>query len=622
MFLKLVLNLLKQLLFWVLYFSFVRIFYLLYNLSELRIDSIGFWESMASFIYGFRLDLATACYLILIPFLIILIQSFFKTKFLRLALNIYSAIILAVYTMLITTEMGIYQEWKTKMHYKALMYMSNPAEIYNTAETSQFITLWILFFCIFILSFWIYRKYFSQNISIKRNYILSLVFLIITPPFMVLGMRGGTQEIPIIQSQSYYSKHNILNLAAVNSGFNMYVSIIENYRNMGKNPFKYYSIEEVDKTLSEIYKIEKDTSLQILKTKKPNIVLIIWESCSATLIESLGGEIGVTPAYHELEKEGVLFTNLYSTGARSEQGMAAILAGFPAHPISSITIQPNKAGKLKTITHTLNSLGYYSSFYFGGQLIYGNIKSFIIHNGFDKIKEVYDFPELPKGKLGIHDEFMLNQQLTELNEQKEPFFSALFTLSTHSPYDMPMLDKKDWGYDDDINNYLNSALYTDRSLGAYFKEAKKQHWYKNTLFIIVSDHSHHSFPHDPFHSKEYHKIPMLFVGEVIKDEYKGLKWDKLGTQTDLIATLFSQMDLKKEAEYFHWSKNLLNPYAPEFANIAFEEGIGWLRPSGDFFYENRLDYYYYNNIPTQYNDSIIREGKSFLQSVFQEYMDY
>ncbi len=443
------------------------------------------------------------------------------------------------------------------------------------------------------------------------------------PPFILLGARGGVQEIPIIQSQSYYSKHNILNLASMNSGFNIYVSIFENYQTMGKNPFNYYSSEEVEKTLTEIYKTEKDSSLQILKNNRPNIVLIMWESFSATLIESLGGNPGITPVFHALEEEGVLFSNLYSTGARSEQGMAAILAGFPAHPISSITIQPNKAGKLKTMTHILNDLGYKSSFYFGGQLIYGNIKSFIIHNGFDKIKEVYDFPnEFPRGKLGIHDEFVFSHQLSELNEEKEPFFSALFTVSTHSPYDFPMEDRKDWGYNTDINNYLNSAFYTDRALGEYFAEAKKQGWYKNTLFIIVADHSHHSYPHDPFHSKEYHKIPMLFVGDVIKDEYKGQKCDKLGTQTDLIATLFNQINLQKEAENFHWSKNLLNQYAPEFANIAFEEGIGWVRPVGDFFYDNRLDYYYYNRIPEQYSDSIIREGKVFLQAVFQEYMEY
>ena len=113
MFQKSFLILFKQLIFWVLYFAFVRIFYLFYNLSELQNDEIGFWESMASFIYGFRLDLSTACYLILIPFVLIFVQTLFKFNFLRLALTIYTGVFLATYTMLITTEMGIYEEWKT-----------------------------------------------------------------------------------------------------------------------------------------------------------------------------------------------------------------------------------------------------------------------------------------------------------------------------------------------------------------------------------------------------------------------------------------------------------------------------------------------------------------------------
>ena len=284
MFQKSIITLFKQLLFWVLYFAFIRIFYLIYNFSELHNNSIGFWESLASFIYGIRLDMATACYLILIPFLLIFVQSLFKYKFLRLGLNIYTGIILVAYTMIITTEMGIYEEWKTKLHYKALMYMSNPAEIYNSAETAKFIVLWLIFFFIFFFAFWIYRKYFSSNLSNKRNFILSFVYLIVIPPFMLLGVRGGVQEIPIIQSQSYYSKHNILNLASMNSGFNIYVSIVENYRNMSRNPFKHYSQEEAELTLKEIYKTEKDTSLQILKTNRPNIVLIMWESCSATFM--------------------------------------------------------------------------------------------------------------------------------------------------------------------------------------------------------------------------------------------------------------------------------------------------------------------------------------------------
>lgn len=619
--LRLLKSLLKQLLFWILFFAFLKLIYLLYNFRELQINEVSFKEAVSVFWYGLKLDLATASYLIIIPFFLILLQSIYAKVWLGIVNKIYTGIIIFFYSLLVTAELGIYEEWKSKLHYKALMYLNNPSEVYNSAETKNFFILLFILLGVVVLSFWIYRKCFFSKIEVIKGKLLNFaLLLILLPPFIILGMRGGLQEIPINQSQSYFSKKNILNLAAVNSAFNLYISVHENMSNMDVNPFKVYSDEEAANIVAEIYQLEKDSSLSILKMQKPNIVLIALESWSGTLIESLGGVAGTTPQFHELEKDGVLFTKIYSPGSRSEQGMSSILAGFPSHPISSITVQPDKFVHLKTLTHVLKEKNYKTSFYFGGQLIYGNIKSFIIHNGFDKIDEIYDFPDEPKGKLGVHDEFVFARQLSELKTETEPFFSMIFTSSTHSPFDMPMVKKIDWG--DEMNMYLNSAYYTDQSLGNFIREAKKEEWYKNTLFIAVADHSHHSYTHDPYHSKEYHQIPLLFFGEVIKDEFKGTKVDKLGSQTDLIGTLFPQLGLKQESKLFPWSKNLLNPYTPEFAYISFEEGIGWVRPVGDFFYDNQLDYFYHNTIPEIYNDSIVKEGKAFLQNLFQHYMNY
>ena len=614
-------SLIKQLLFWILFFAFLHLIYLVYNFRELQNEQVQFTEALLSFWFALKLDLATGCYLIIFPFFLVLIQSVSSKSWLGIVNKIYTGIVIFLYSLLIAAELGIYEEWKTKLHYKALMYLDNPSEIYNSAETTKFFVLLVIFIGSVLLSFWVYRKYFFSKIEAhKRSLINFILLFIILPPFIVLGMRGGLQEIPINQSQSYFSKKNILNLAAVNSGFNLYISIIENVKNFGVNPFVYFPDDEAAQIVKEIYQVEKDTTISVLKTNQPNIVLVALESWSATLIESLGGVAGTTPQFHELEKEGILFTHIYSPGSRSEQGMSSILAGFPSHPISSITIQPNKFANLKCMTHVFKEHNYHTSFYFGGQLIYGNIKSFIIHNGFERIREVYDFPDQPKGKLGVHDEFVFARQLKELHNENEPFFSMIFTTSTHSPFDMPMKKKITWG--DDLNMYLNSAYYTDRSLGEFIKNAKKEDWYANTLFILIADHSHNSYTHDPYHSKEYHQIPFLIFGDVIKDEYKGTQVNKLGSQTDLIGTLFPQLGLTDELKFFPWSKNLLNPYTPEFAYISFEEGIGWVRPAGDFFYDNRLHYFYHNNIPEIYNDSIVREGKAFLQNLFQHYMNY
>lgn len=585
----------------------------------IKADGIKPDEAIAAFWHAIPLDIATTCYLLLFPFLILIIQSFYSPKWLNSLNKVYTLSAIIVFSLLVTAELGIYPEWKTKMPYKALMYLQNPSEVYNSASTATFFVLILLFLVLSTSTYWLYVKYFHVKIleSLNLWYFKVWLILIVLLPVLFIGGRGGWQQIPINQSESYYSNHNILNLAAVNSGFNITISIIENYKNFGKNPYAFYDKEEAQSIIEKLYELPKDSTTHILKTEKPNIVLIILESWSADLIESIGGKPGITPSFHELENQGVLFTNLYATGPRSEQAMGSIFSGFPAHPISSVTVQPEKFSKLPTVTKSLIDNGYHTSFYFGGQLRYGNIKGYILYNGFTKVVEHNDFGNnVLRGKLGVHDEFVLSRQLKDLNEEKEPFFSGLFTLSSHSPYDQPMENVFDWGGNE--NDYINSAYYTDRCLGNYIDEARKQPWFKNTLFIIVADHSHNSYRNWSFTTPAYHKIPMLFYGEVIKEEFRGLKVNRLSNQMDLATTLLKQLGL--ESAPFKWSRDLFNPYSPEFAYYSFEEGLGWITQNGHFVYDARVDHYNEDTVPDELKEKTKKQGKSFLQVLFEEYM--
>ncbi|MCF8228071.1 MAG: hypothetical protein K9J24_03945 [Bacteroidales bacterium] len=99
-----------------------------------------------------------------------------------------------------------------------------------------------------------------------------------------------------------------------------------------------------------------------------------------------------------------------------------------------------------------------------------------------------------------------------------------------------------------------------------------------------------------------------------------MKVGKLGSQVDIVSTLFSQLQLSDFP--FQWSKNLLSPETPEFAYVAFEEGIGWIRPNASFFWDKKINHFYTKDIPDSlYQQKIIREGKAFLQMVFKQYMD-
>ncbi len=609
----------RQLIFWILFFNFTRLVFVLYHIRLISVEQISFREVAGVFYHSFPLDLATACYFMIVPFLVLMVQSVYSPRWLNLVNKVYTTIMITFYALTAAGEMGIYSEWKTKLSYKVINYMRNPSEIYNSAETSDFFILLLLLLIMTGAGFFFYLRWFYPNIiHLRRNWWFSMGFLLIAPCLMFLGMRGGTQEIPINQSESFFSTHNLLNVASVNNVFNLYISVFENLQNFDQNPYVFMEEHVAQKLVKQIYDVEKDTTINILTTRRPNVVIIMLESWSADLVEDLGGKPGITPEFRKLQQGGILFSKIYSSGARSEQGMASILGGFPAHPVSCITIQPDKYSKLPSLSQSLEKEGYTTAFYFGGQLIYGNIKGYIFYNGFDKIMEVYDFPDdLPRGKLGIHDEFTLDFMADDLTGEKQPFFAILFTLSTHSPWDQPFQKPLAWG--DNEREWINAALYTDHCLGEFFEKVREKSWYDSTLFIIVADHSHNSYYNWHPHSREYHKIPMLFYGNVIREEFRGTCWPKIGNQHDIATTLLAQMNLP--AGKFHWSKNLFNPYVSDFAFFTNENGGAWIRPGGYFSFDKHIPDFYFFETSTQQQDTLIVEGKAYLQEVFREYLE-
>ncbi|MBK9015105.1 MAG: LTA synthase family protein [Saprospiraceae bacterium] len=352
----------------------------------------------------------------------------------------------------------------------------------------------------------------------------------------------------------------------------------------------------------------------------PNIVLVVLEGWSSDLIKSCGGYDGVTPNMERMISQGYFFNNCYASGYLSDQGMAAIFSAFPAQPKTSIIQEPNKYGHLPCINTELEKLGYHTSFLFGGQLSYGNIRSYMYFNGFDRIVEGKDFDSsIPQCKLGVADEYLYARQLEELAKEQEPFFAAMFTLSSHSPYDMPMEEVLHWG--DKEKGYINSVYYADKCIQDFIEKAKTTSWYKNTLFVFVSDHGHRSPKNWVFYQPEYRKIPLLFYGEVIKPEYRGKIDTVVAAQTDLAATLLGQLDI--EAGKYTYSKNLLNPSAQRHVFYSFDEGLCFIKPTGQLCWhvkDQRIDFEKTNTEAGK--QELLQEGKAILQVLTKEYFSF
>lgn len=616
----LLISLTRLLVFFLLLFIVCRIVFICYHYHFFVVEKVPFRELFSLFYHAFRLDLATACYLLIIPFFLLLLQSQFNSGFFDKVQRIYAGAVILLYSLITTAEMGIYPEWKSKLDYKALHYLNHPEEMAESTTAWNFISLLLITIILTGLSIYLFNRFFYKKIPRGRiSWIERFVFLVVPPVFLFLGARGGIQPIPINQSQSYFSKHNIVNLVAVNSGYNLFHSYLQSTSYLVNNPFLFYPVAEARETVDQLHHIPKDTTINILNTQQPNIVLLILESWSADLIQSLGGEAGITPEFRKLEKEGILFTQLFASGNRSQQGMASIFGGFPSLPITAISNHYNKFVKLPSLVKDLKQAGYSTSFYFGGQLIYGGLRAYILFNDFDRILENKDFdPAIPRGRLGIHDQYTLDKLLEDLDREKQPFFSSLFSVSTHSPYDQPMEEVLDWGGNE--KQYINSAYYTDKCLGDFFAKAKQKTWYNNTLFIIVADHSHNSYRNHWLNTPEYRKIPLLLTGNAIKKEFQGTQIQRIASQTDIAGTLLPQLGLS--AKEFYWSKNQFNPYCPEFAYFEIQIGCGWIRPDGFMGYVHTSGEYEQLTFPEDVKNIRIREGKSYLETLFQQFMDF
>ncbi len=576
-------DVLLLMLFWILCFDFHRIVFSFHHWGKLK--DVGFGEWLLSFIYSFRLDLATAAALSAIPFLFIALSHFFSWKGFSFLGKWSVFILLGILAAVHAGEIVAYGEWNSKLGSRVFMHLSTPDEAVRTANYTMI--FWYLLYLIieFLFGFFIYRRFFKKLSKYQRKNLKELLILPVMLPLVwglqFLALRGGWQQIPLGISSGSYSNKPIANDISVNSlyffskSYLLYMrSEIDSYMpKVDKN----VAIKEVEKW----YSYPKKHDRYFLTTDRPNVVMIVLEGWSGEAIGSLGPNKGATPNFDRLARSGVLFTDIYATATTSEIGNSSIFSGNPAVPEVSISMQPEKHRKLHCINEDMETWGYHTSYIFSGDLKYGNIGGYFMDHGFDVVKDEADFPSnLPRGKLNFYDKDLYKFLIKEINTHSEPFLQCAFTGSTHAPYDQPKGKGKHFSGNEE--DYMNSLVYADECLGKFIKDCKKYPWYKNTIFVFVSDHGHPTPTTDnPSFGKFYH-IPLLFFGEPIKKEYRGKRMNVVGSQADVAATLLYQMN--GDISRYPWSKDLMNPKVPQFAFHAILRGYGWVTPKGNFTY--------------------------------------
>ena len=599
---------------WIGYFLFARLFFLLFYFDKTQ--ELGFNTSIKTFLYGLRLDISFAAYLCLIPFLLLVFSIFINPKKIGNITKWYSNTLIIIITLLLIIDASLYESWGVRLDTTLFAYIDTPEVMIASVSTFQMIFGLLFWFVTSFIFIKIFKKYINKNIKKLNleNKLQAPLFLLITAA-LIIPIRGGFQEIPVNQSNVYFSNKMFANHAAINFIWNFSNTLT--HRTGNTNIYKSFDAE----TAKNIINNTRNTLLEattdsILNTSKPNVILIIWESLTAKVVGSLDGEANVTENLNRLSKEGILFTNFYGNGDRTDKGIPAILSGYYPQPVKKIMRMPNKTRSLPMLPKQMNALGYKTSFYYGGDLNFGNMNTYLRNA---EVSEIIDGSEFDKkdwnSKWGAFDDVFMKRFSKDLStKQNKPFFKIALTSTSHEPYELN--DTYKFGKDSQDNLFRSSHAYTDKVIGEFITFAKKQDWYKNTLIVIMADHGHSSPKHEgEYFSPKKFRIPMLWLGGALNK--KSIKIDNVTSQVDFSYTLLDL--LKGDNSNFKFGKNLFNTSEDQYAHYVFNKGFGTLTKNSFYLFDyvNRKSIVKYGKDANKL-DSL---GKAITQDSYQDFLD-
>lgn len=607
-------------LFWLAFFAVQRLLFLIANHQFLGNNPLDF---IRPFVYALNVDLSVVAYFSIPLFSLYFITLMSRKQWLLKGFYIVLCLLILFSTVLNTVDVLLYESWNTKMNYKILQYIQMPEAAWGTVSALQ-VFLFFLYFIFQLAAAWIlfnrflrYEMYFDDLIQTPAQPVVkTLAVGICIYALIFLGIRGGVQEIPINPSAAFHNTNFIYNYAALNSTFNLFYNIYENRKTLNTNPYLLLPRVVSKKRIDSLYHVTKDTTQKIfiLGKEAPNIVFILMEGINANLLSFHNHSVSGAPFLDSMIHQGLYFSECYSSGFRTDQGLPAVLSGHPSQPYTAIVTQNDKLQKLETITRLLKKRKYNTLFSFGGEPEFGNIKSYLIHNHFDKMISIYDFPITDRTqKLGVPDHLVMKEFKNELYRIKKPFFAMCLTQSTHEPYDMPFND----GIRNENKRYQNTVKYMDSCLKVFFSQVQKEKWFANTVFIISADHAHtHPGNFQPGMKERFH-IPLLIYAPRLQKQFKGKVCTQTIDQVDIANTLLRQLDIKSSG--FRWSKNYFNPYQQKFSFSTYINGQIFVKDTTDFAFEYR--FMKLMDIPAQKSNHA-RNGLSMMQEVMDEYLKF
>ncbi|MCR4603294.1 MAG: LTA synthase family protein [Prevotella sp.] len=497
--------------------------------------------------HGLSLDLSTALYFLIVPFLVCLLSVWFPIS--RWVLRIYYGVVAFAFALAFVADTSLYAFWGFKLDSSCLQYLSQPSGITQSVSVGYLLLRLLMIVLLTIGIYWLYtfrtedkhhRSLLNSNHEPLRLKMLQTAFYVCLMPMIVVGIRGGLTESTTNIGQVYFSQNQFLNHSAVNPVFSFLYSATHQLGDLSQ--YHFMDEEKCHQLVSDVYTTSSINCDTLLNCQRPHVLVVLLESCGEEFAS-------VMPRLQQLKNEGINFSQCYGNTWRTDRGTICVLSGYPSFPGISVMKMPEKSRRLPGIARTLKGQGYATSYVYGGDINFTNMRSYLISNGWERLTSMddYSYDERHSAQWGVRDDITFEtiyQQILKLQPQ-QPQLMGYSTLSSHEPWDVPVQR-----HDDEI---LNAFAYLDDCLGNFIDKVRATPAWNQLLIVLTADHGISYKNIDRSKPLAMNHIPMLWLGGAIKEPRT---IDVLCNQSDLPATLLGQLQLPHDD--FLFSRDVLS----------------------------------------------------------------
>lgn len=581
-------------------FTLLRVALLVYN-REMMLDTPAS-TFLEAFVNGLRFDLRIVVYLS-IPLLLAVLSV--KAMAMRGVLRFWLTAASSLTLFLGLMEMDFYREFHQRLNGLVFQYVKEDPKtvmsmLWYGFPVVRYLLAWAVGTIVLYFAFRgadrITRPQAGAAVagstpSVAPWYGRVAVFVVVLL-ICVVAARGTLRQGPPLRwGDAYTTDSNFANQLGLNGSLSLIAAAKSRFGDDRSNVWKA-TLEEPeaqqtvrDMLLTEHDKlVDPDTAPVRRDTTPPaektlpikNVVVILMESFAGHSVGALGRPGNITPYFDNLSKEGLLFERFFSNGTHTHQGMFATMACFPNLPGFEYLMQtPEGSHKLSGLPELLSARKFDDVYVYNGDFAWDNQSGFFSNQGMTTFVGRNDYvnPVFSDPTWGVSDQDMFNRGLEELKkrEGKAPFYALLQTLSNHTPYalptPLPVEPVTDRG---SLNEHLTAMRYSDWALGQFFEKARKEPYFKETLFVVVGDHGFGNEQQISEMDLGRFNVPLLFIGPGIQEKF-GPRSDTVGTQVDIVPTIMGR--LGGEFRQQCWGRDLLT--LP-----AGDKGTGVIKPSG------------------------------------------